>query len=315
MADDDEAPVYPAVVDRLDELKARDGNIGTKLIGAALKEQMQDSGEKPECQGFEKGDPLGIFFNIAKKVQKNCHEMRLFHKLYKKQAFILTNSIDVDTGKKAQQTIDKIHGRAKDTIKGVKAVMDKMDEQLKKQKEVDDKETVKEGEDPAEVGMKPGYRVMYNCKWSLLTQWREVCKMYNEEQASCERRRRNILKRQMAIANDGEEPTDEEIQERMHTGATEVFSGGMVAKSADEDFAAEFLAEAKEKEAAIDQILEKMAELKEMWDQFQLLLQKQGELLNQIGANLDKAQEFVDKANADLDSAIEHQQAAMKVMI
>jgi len=27
MADDDEAPVYPAVVDRLDELKARDGTL------------------------------------------------------------------------------------------------------------------------------------------------------------------------------------------------------------------------------------------------------------------------------------------------
>jgi len=48
-------------------------------------------------------------------------------------------------------------------------------------------------------------------------------------------------------------------QERLANNSTDVFSGGMVAaKSADEDFAAEFLAEAKEKEAALDEILAKV---------------------------------------------------------
>lgn len=313
MGDEDENP-YPAVRDRMPDLKAINPDTGSKMIGKELNEAMKGvpKEEQPECQGFEKGDPLGIFFNIAKKVQNNCHEMEMIKKLYKKQAWDLTNSIDVESAKKAQGLLDKIHGRAKGIIKGVKAVMDKMDQLCTEQKERDDKAAADAGEEPDPGSMTPVYRVMYNCKWSLLTQWRTVNKAYNEEQAGCERRRRANLKRQLKIANDGQEPEDSEIEERMKSGATDVFSGGMVAKSADEDFAAEFLAEAKEKEDAINMIVEKMNELKELWDQFELLLQKQGELLNQIGANLDKAQEFVDKANADLDSALEHQAAAQK---
>jgi len=240
MGDEDENP-FPAVRDLMPILKAINPNTGSKMIGKELQESMKDvpKDERPECPGFEKGDPLGIFFNVAKKVQKNCSEMEMIKKLYKKQAWVLTNSIDVESGKKAQGMLDKVHGRAKGIIKGVKAMMDSMD------------------------------------------------KLCNEQK-------------------------DSEIEERMKSGATDVFAGGMSAKSADEDFAAEFLAEAKEKEDAINMIVEKMNELKELWDQFELLLQKQGELLNQIGANLDKAQEFVDKANADLDSALEHQAAAQK---
>merc|ERR1711977_402908 len=116
-------------------------------------------------------------------------------------------------------------------------MMDSMDKLCNEQKDRDDKEAKDAGEEPEPGAMTPVYRVMYNCKWSLLHQWRTVNKSYNEEQAGCERRRRENLRRQLKIANDGQEPDDTEIEERMKTGATDVFSGGMVAKSADEDFA------------------------------------------------------------------------------
>lgn len=259
-------------------------------------------------QGFAPDDPLGIFFNIAKRVMKSCETIETVHKFYKKAAYELTEAVEVEKERIAQGKIDKIHSRAKTEISGVKAVLDQMEQILEKQKASDEKAAKEAGDDVP--GWTTTYRVMYNCKWSLLINWREVNKIYNEEQAACERRKRAKLVRQLTILNEGQEPDEQDVEERMATGATDVFAGGMVARSADDDFAAEFLAEAKEKEGKIDEILEKAQELQELWDQFQLLLQKQGELLNQIGENLDKSKDFVDKANDDLDSAIAHDEAA-----
>jgi len=310
MSDDDEDQYkFPAVRDRFQDIRALDPRAGTKLIGEEKAAFKAETGENaPETQGFEHGDPLGVFFNIAKRVQNSCDMMRRLHKLYKVAAYDLTDAIENDKVKIAQGKIDKIKDRAKSEISGVKAVLDQMEQILTKRKVQDEKEAKEAGDDTP--GWTTVYRVMYNCKWSLLINWREVNKEFNEEQASCERRRRKNLVRQLTIINDGQEPDKADVEERMASGATDVFAGGMVARSADDDFAAEFLAEAKEKEAAIDEILEKAQELQELWDQFQLLLQKQGELLNQIGTNLDKCKDFVAKANEDLDSAIEHEEAA-----
>jgi len=301
--------------DRMPQIVAKDSRAGSKPIGPE-KKLFADAGDGeglPETKGFPKGDPLGIFFNIARRVQKSCATMTLLHKLYKKAAYELTSSIDTDTAKEAQAKMDKIQDKAKGEIRGVKAVLDQMEQISDKQKAKDDDEAKEAGDD--EPGWTSVYRVMYNCRWSLLIQWRQVNKVYNEEQASCERRRRKNLIRQMTIANDGVAPDEAEIEARMASNATDVFSGGMVARSADEDFASEFLAEAKEKEAKIDEILEKARELQELWDQFQLLLQRQGQLLDQIGANLEKCKDFVAKANVDLDSAIEHQNAAFRKQV
>merc|ERR1711918_148451 len=100
--------------------------------------------------------------------------------------------------------------------------------------------------------------------------------------------------------------------ERLNSGNTNVFAGGMVQRSADDDFALEFLQEAKEHTAELQKVLDAIAELGAMWDQFQLLLEKQGELLNQIGANLEKCKDFVTKANADLDDAQAELDAAQR---
>lgn len=323
--DEDDQYQFDAVIDLMkpddsgssfEGITAMSGGLAHPITKEEMKQLAKEQAEipeeeRPETKGFEKGDPLGVFFNIAKRVQGSCETMVTMHGLYKKAALELTQSIDPDSEKAAQSKLDKIVGRAKDEISGVKAVLDQMDKICKKQKAADDEEAKEAGvDDPSWTTI---YRVMYNCKWSLLFRWREVNKAYNEEQASCERRRRQKLTRQMTIANDGIAPDPQEIEERLANNSTDVFSGGMVAaKSADEDFAAEFLAEAKEKEAALDEILAKAKELQELWDQFQLLLQRQGELLNQIGANLEKCKDFVAQANADLDTAIEYQQAALQ---
>ena len=52
-----------------------------------------------------------------------------------------------------------------------------------------------------------------------------------------------------------------------------------------------------------------------MWDEFQLLLQKQNELLSTISGNLQKSKEFIKQANEDLDAAQEHAEAANRQQV
>ena len=130
------------------------------------EEEIPDD-EKPETKGFPKGDPLGKFFNIATKVGKSCETMVLMTTLYGKAGTALCQAIDPDVEKEAQGDVDKIKGRAKDEIRGVKAVLDQMEKITKKQKQADDDEAKEAGneDDPSWSTI---YRVMYNCRCMFL---------------------------------------------------------------------------------------------------------------------------------------------------
>lgn len=313
--EDEDFNKFPAIVNLIPRIREHNPHVATKKIGAALLKANAEERADSTTQGFNDKDPverrLAVFFNIAGKVRASCDMMTSLHKLFKEYAWELTKAIEPEAQSVAQGRLDAVKKRGKQETSGVKKIMDEMKKHLEEQKEADDKKCKEQGDDPEEEGWSTPYRVMYNCYWSLHKSWRDVNKKYNDEQAQCERRRRRDLIRQLTIAS-GEEPSEEEIQERLASNATTVFSSAMVVRSADEEFAAEYLQEAQEQNDAVAMVLEKMAELQELWDQFELLLQKQGELLDQIGANLDKCKDHVDQANEDLDSAIEHQNAALQ---
>jgi len=323
--------------DRMIDLKKLCAKLGTGPPGSVLDPPEGAEGEDdpdlempkvPERENkFPEESPLNDFFDAVAAVGKFCIQIEAIVPKYSEAAHELTAAVDCVQAKEGQAKVDRIVKVGKKIIKQNKKMIDQMDSEMKKQMRLDvdeeiasgaiekkDAPNAEEGETLEQWGAT--YRVMNNCRWALVAKWKRVNKVYNEEQAACDRRKRENLIRQLTIAN-GCEPTDDEVTARLNSGATDVFSGGMVARAADADadYANEFLNEAKEEMERMQEIQKRMQEMNEMWDEFQLLLQKQNELLSTISGNLQKSKEFIKQANEDLDAAQEHAEAANRQQV
>lgn len=324
----EDIPDYPSIRDLMPILKNKNPMVGSAVDPPPAEGEDDDElevedevEEKPSR--FPEG-PLNDFFEVVKSVSENIDYIEWVTPKYAAAAHEFTSAVDVTSAKVAEDKVKEIVKQSKTIIKRNKKSIDEMDETLKAQMREDADKALLDGDiekadypkiddgDTLEHWSAP-YRVMNSCRWALVGEWKRVNKAYNEEQAACDRRKRANLVRQLTIAT-GQEPSDEEVTKRLNNGATDVFSGGMVARSADADadFANEFLMEAQEEAAKMTEILKGMREMQQMWDEFQLLLQKQGEMLNTISGNLAKAKDFVKQANEDLAEAQEHAEAALR---
>eukprot|EP00656_Telonema_subtile_P021750 TRINITY_DN2278_c0_g1_i2.p1 TRINITY_DN2278_c0_g1~~TRINITY_DN2278_c0_g1_i2.p1 ORF type:complete len:311 (+),score=96.36 TRINITY_DN2278_c0_g1_i2:195-1127(+) len=304
-----EAPQCPGSQDLMAKLKKKSGGLAGSVMEPVFAEGADPDLEEPAApperpNAFPEDSPLTDFFDAVKEVDNNCKFIVWITPKYAAAALELTSAVDVKQTKESEEKVKKLLKQSKTVIKKNKKTIDEMDQEMQNQMQLDvdeviasgeiekkDAPNVKDGQTLPEWG--PYYRVMYNCRWSLVNQWKRVNKAYNEEQAACDRRKRTNLTRQLTIAN-GCEPSEEEVNSRLNNGATDVFSGGMVARAsdADADYANEFLAEAEEELKKIMLITKGMQEMQEMWDEFQLLLAKQGELLNTISGNLQKCKDL-----------------------
>jgi len=279
---------------------------------------------EPAPSKWEEDSPLNGFFEHVGEVTKNIAYIEWVTPKYAVAAKEFTSAVDVVSAKASEEKVLTIVKQSKNCIKVNKKSIDAMDAAMKEMMGLDVEEAITKGEIEKQDRPKvedgetleqwsPTYRVMYNARWALVNEWKRVNKVYNEEQAACERRKRENLRRQLMIAN-GEEPSEEELNQRLNNGATDVFAGGMVARGADADadFANEFLMEMQEETEKMNKILIGMREMQQMWDEFQLLLEKQGELLNSISGSLKRAKDYVKQANEHLAEAQEHADAALR---
>lgn len=319
----------PSIRSILDELKAYNSTIGTAYEAAAGEEDedAEDAPPKePEPSRWDEGSPLNDFFEHVALVTGYISNIEdTFSPKYANAAREFLSAVDTKSAKEGDEKLKVTVKQSKTIVKNAKKSIDEMTNAMKVQMKVDIDEAVTKGEiekkdapnaDDGETlpQWSPTYHIMYNCRWAMVNEWKRVMKAYNEEQATCERKKRENLKRQLTISNNGLEPSDEEIEARLSSGATDVFAGGMVTRGADADadFANELLEEAKDETRKLTEVMVLMREMQEMWEQFQLLLEKQGEMLNTIAGNLQKAKDFIKQANEDLAEAQEHAEAALR---
>lgn len=76
-----------------------------------------------------------------------------------------------------------------------------------------------------------------------------------------------------------------------------------MSSAADKQFAMHYNMEAHHKEAQMQEILSKQYEIQELWNQLNLLVVAQGEVLDNILVNLETSKGYVEEANVDLKIA------------
>lgn len=239
-----------------------------------------------------------------------------------------------------QEFFDKVN-RVKSMVKEVKiaaSTIQDLDQQMKmsvqseKDKEVSDKiqgivmrtnkvakacrDLLKGLEDENERAKGTGQlqenemRIRENLVNTLKRKLADTVKLYQSRQQEYKEATKEKVSRQIRIMK--QDATEEEVEEIMRSpgGAEEVFRTAILKSAADP--VREAYEAAQNKYNDVVRLEQSVMELHQMFVDFALLTEQQGELLDQIEYQVQAAKEFVETGNEDLGKAIEYQKSIRK---
>jgi t-SNARE complex subunit (syntaxin) len=154
----------------------------------------------------------------------------------------------------------------------------------------------------------PETRIRKNLVSTLTRKFVELMKEYQNVQTECKAEIKNKVKRQVQIVK--QDATSEEIDAifKQPGGAQNLFKTAILSGGADESIQNAFVT-AQGKYQDVLTLEASVAELHQMFVDFALLVEQQGELLDQIETQIKEASDYVDAGNSEMVEAIEIQKS------
>ena len=153
------------------------------------------------------------------------------------------------------------------------------------------------------------FRIRENLANTLTRKFGDVCKEYQREQQRYKSEIQKTVKRQLEIVKP--DVTPDEIDTVLRSGGTsEVFRSAILKGAADPIKNA--YADVADKYQDVLKLEQSVAELHQMFLDFALLTEQQGELLDQIEFQVKQAGDYVEEANLDIHQATEYQKSIRK---
>uniref|UniRef100_UPI003AB01C61 syntaxin-2-like n=1 Tax=Centroberyx gerrardi TaxID=166262 RepID=UPI003AB01C61 len=145
---------------------------------------------------------------------------------------------------------------------------------------------------------------------SHLTRWfMEVLRGYYNAQISFRERCKAQIQRQLEIVD--KVPTDEELEEMLHSDSPAIFTSDIISGT---QIPRQALNEIESRHQDIVRLESSIRELHEMFADIAMLVETQGELMNSIEKNLTSAAEYVDTGKADTKNAVLYMKNTHRVM-
>ncbi|XP_018610458.2 syntaxin-3-like isoform X1 [Scleropages formosus] len=135
----------------------------------------------------------------------------------------------------------------------------------------------------------------------------EVMTKYNEAQVDFRERSKGRIQRQLEIT--GKATTDEELEEMLESGNAAVFTAGIV----DSSISKQALSEIEARHKDIVRLESSIRELHDMFVDIAMLVENQGEIVDNIEAQVSKAVDHIAVAKAETKKAIRYQSKSRKV--
>lgn len=154
-------------------------------------------------------------------------------------------------------------------------------------------------------------RIQKNIYGILSSRFVELVTDYTELQTKQKQRVQEKFTRQCKIIKP--DATDEEIQKVVESGDSEIFSQAML-DSKLHDSAKSALSYIENKHERILHLEQSINELHQLFVDMALLVETQGEIINQIEMNVHSAAEYVKEGNQELVQAVEYQKKSRKKM-
>jgi len=150
-------------------------------------------------------------------------------------------------------------------------------------------------------------RIRENLGSTLSRKFVEVVKEYQKKQQDYKDDVKKKVTRQVRIVK--EDATEEEIESVMRSGGSteQLFEQAILTTAADS--VKEAFSKAQDKYRDVQRLEQSVMELHQMFIDFALLTEQQGELLDQIEFNVKAAHEYIKDGNVDLEVSIDYQKA------
>uniref|UniRef100_A0A8C2RTJ0 Syntaxin-3 n=1 Tax=Capra hircus TaxID=9925 RepID=A0A8C2RTJ0_CAPHI len=135
----------------------------------------------------------------------------------------------------------------------------------------------------------------------------EVMTKYNEAQVDFRERSKGRIQRQLEIT--GKKTTDEELEEMLESGNSALFTSGII----DSQISKQALSEIEGRHKDIVRLESSIKELHDMFIDIAMLVENQGEMLDNIELNVMHTVDHVEKAQEETKRAVKYQGQARKV--
>lgn len=137
----------------------------------------------------------------------------------------------------------------------------------------------------------------------------EVMTRYNEAQVDFRERSKGRIQRQLEIT--GKKTTDEELEEMLESGNPAIFTSGII----DSQISKQALSEIEGRHKDIVRLESSIKELHDMFMDIAMLVENQGEMLDNIELNVMHTVDHVEKAREETKRAVKYQGQARKKLI
>ncbi|KAJ3587794.1 hypothetical protein NHX12_011390 [Muraenolepis orangiensis] len=137
----------------------------------------------------------------------------------------------------------------------------------------------------------------------------EVMTKYNEAQVDFRERSKGRIQRQLEIT--GKATTDEELEEMLESGNAAVFTAGIV----DSGMSKQALNEIEARHKDIVRLESSIKELHDMFVDIAMLVESQGDIVENIELNVSKSVDHVEAAKLETKKAVRYQTKARKKMV
>ncbi|ELW66920.1 Syntaxin-3 [Tupaia chinensis] len=134
----------------------------------------------------------------------------------------------------------------------------------------------------------------------------EVMTKYNEAQVDFRERSKGRIQRQLEIT--GKKTTDEELEEMLESGNPAIFTSGII----DSQISKQALSEIEGRHKDIVRLESSIKELHDMFMDIAMLVENQGEMLDNIELNVMHTVDHVEKARDETKKAVKYRSQARK---
>ncbi|KAK3566051.1 hypothetical protein QTP86_025033 [Hemibagrus guttatus] len=138
----------------------------------------------------------------------------------------------------------------------------------------------------------------------------EVMTEYNDTQVSFRERSKGRIQRQLEIT--GRRTTNEELEDMLESGNPSIFTSDIIL---DSQITRQALNEIESRHKDIIRLESSIKELHEMFMDMAMLVETQGEMIDNIENNVRNAVEYVGKANEEVKKAVRYQKSARRKYI
>ncbi|KAG9487592.1 hypothetical protein GDO78_007425 [Eleutherodactylus coqui] len=231
-----------------------------------------------------------------------------FHQVEEIRNHIAKISENVDEVKKKHSTIlsapnpeEKTKDELESLNKEIKSIANKVRTKLKAIEQTIDQD---ENANRSSVNL----RIRKSQHTVLSRKFGEVMIAYNETQIQFRERSKGRIQRQLEIT--GRTTTDDELEEMLESGNPSIFTSDIIS---DSQITRQALNEIEARHKDIMKLESSIRELHNMFTDIAMLVETQGEMINNIEKNVENAVDYIEQAKEETKKAVKYQSKSRRV--